>query len=69
MGRTLDLKNELQETYWKFITQRTKEYIENSLSGRIVIELRKGEIQQIYDQAVIAGSTAANYYLDDVAKI
>ncbi len=65
MGKTLKLKNELQESLWKFIKTRTGEYIENNLSGRLVIDFRKGDITQVFDNAVIAGSTVVDFYLDE----
>ena len=58
------IKQELQDTYWKFIKKRADEYMDKTLTGRLVIDFQKGRINSVFDQSVIAGASAVNFYMD-----
>jgi len=62
MGRIDDIK--LHNSYLKFFEDRLGEYVDKGLSGRIVLDLRSGRIDKIFDQAIIQGASQINYYLD-----
>ena len=64
MERFNKLENKLQETYWEFIVKRGKEYMDKSLTGRLVIDFQKGIVNSIQDQQIIAGVSALNFGLD-----
>lgn len=58
------LENKLQKTYWEYIVKRGKEYMDKSLTGRLVIDFQKGCINSLQDQQIIAGVSALNFGLD-----
>lgn len=68
MDRITKLKSELQSAYLKLLEARAHEYISKKLNGRLVLEIRKGEITNMFDQAVIAGSSAVDFYMDKISS-
>lgn len=64
MERFTKLESKLQETYWEFIVKRGKEYMDKNLTGRIVIDFQKGNINSLQDQQIIAGVSALSFGLE-----
>lgn len=60
------LESQLQKSYLKLVEAKTKEYIEKRLQARLVISFDKGKIMSIQDQAIIAGGSVVDFYLQKV---
>lgn len=60
------LEDKLQEEYKTYITERSNEYMEKKLTGRLVIDFSKGKIQSIQDQAIVAGVSMLMYYSERI---
>lgn len=68
MGNTdeIELENLLQNTYWKYVVERSKEYVKFDLTGRLVIDFQKGTINSIQDQQIVAGTSALIFGLQKI---
>lgn len=61
---SIQIKKELQDVYWEFLEKRAIEYKSKGLTGRLVIDFRKGIINSIFDQSVVAGVSALSFYTE-----
>jgi len=66
MGKDIGIENKLQDIYLEYLDKRTVEIREKSLTTRLVIDFRKGVINSIQDQSIIAGVSSLNFYSNKI---
>lgn len=59
-------ESELQEKYFRYVQSKWKECIEKGLQTRIIINFDNGRVTSIQDQAIIAGSSVLDTYINKV---
>lgn len=64
MEKDLELKNELQKTYWQYVKSRWQECIDRKIKVRLVIDFNAGYVTGILNQEALAGTTLMNYALN-----
>lgn len=57
-------EQKLEDTSWEYVKLRAKEIKEGNLTVRLVLDFQKGQLNAIQDQAIIAGSSTFNLYMD-----
>jgi len=62
MGKDIGIKRQLQDIYLEYLAKRTVEIKEKHLTTRLVIDFRRGVINSIQDQAIIAGISSVDFY-------
>lgn len=66
INKPITIQEELQNKYWEYILSRSNEYFKNKLTGRLIIDFQKGEINSLQDQQIIAGVSALNFGIDRI---
>lgn len=53
-----------QKLAWDYFVLRVVEYLESGFKGRMVVDISRGRIEVVLDQAAIAGVTQLTYYMN-----
>lgn len=64
MEKDIELKNELQRTYWDYMKSRWQECIDKKLKVRLAIDFANGYVVSIQNQEILAGTTLMNYAMN-----
>ena len=65
MEQDLNLRTELQNSYFRYVVKKIEEAQKESLTCRITINIRAGNIDSLQEVNNIAGMTATNYFMSD----